>query len=230
MAVPAVVDAWTDDAQGLAVLAMAWLDLGSPDAGFGERLGEALGALHAADIAEAHGRFGWRRDNFVGSTPQCNTWSGDGGLAGWIAFFGERRLVALSERLGGSHAGLARALEAVTARLADFFDDGHVPRPSLIHGDLWSGNWGQQAGGTPVIYDPAVSCSDAEAELAMMSLFGGPPAGFWPAYLARTGRPAPPERRLRLYQLYHLANHALLFGGGYVRQSLLLAQSLLRRA
>ena len=73
VAVPAVVDAWTEDAQGLAVLAMAWLDLGSPDAGFGERLGEALGALHAADIPEAHGRFGWRRDNFVGSTPQCNS-------------------------------------------------------------------------------------------------------------------------------------------------------------
>jgi protein-ribulosamine 3-kinase len=84
------------------------------------------------------------------------------------------------------------------------------------------------ADGTPVIYDPAVSCSDAEAELAMMELFGSPPAGFWGAYREAAGLHDGYARRRGLYQLYHLLNHALLFGGGYVRQSMALAQGLLR--
>jgi len=95
------------------------------------------------------------------------------------------------------------------------FEDGHTPRPALVHGDLWSGNWGMLADGTPVVYDPAVSYSDAEAELAMMELFGSPPAGFWRSYRPHEGY----ARRRPLYQLYHLLNHAVLFGGGYEQQA-----------
>jgi fructosamine-3-kinase len=83
------------------------------------------------------------------------------------------------------------------------------------------------ADGTPVIYDPAVSCSDAEAELAMMELFGAPPAGFWPAYREAAGLHAGYAARRPLYQLYHLLNHALLFGGSYAAQALRCARSLL---
>lgn len=225
--VPAVAGCWSDD--GLALLALEWLDLrGAAD---GARLGAALGALHAAAAPEGEGRFGWRRDNRLGSTVQRNDWSAGGGLAGWIEFFGQRRLMAMHAALAaaGAPAALGHAVEGVVATLPRFFDDGHVPRASLIHGDLWSGNHGALADGTPVIFDPAVSVSDAEAELAMLELFGSPPPGFWPAYRATAGLAPGYERRRPLYQLHHLLNHALLFGGGYVAQSLALAKRLQRR-
>lgn len=223
--VPAVAGCWLDG--GLVLLALEWLDLrGSAD---GARLGAALGALHAAP-AEGGGRFGWRRDNRLGSTVQANRWSRTGGLDGWIEFFGQRRLLAMHDALAaaGAPAALGHAVEGVVAALPRFFDDGHLPRASLIHGDLWSGNHGALADGTPVVYDPAVSVSDAEAELAMLELFGAPPPGFWPAYRATAGLAPGYERRRPLYQLHHLLNHALLFGGGYVAQSLAAAERLRR--
>ena len=233
IAAPVVHSCGIDARSGEAQLVMDWLDLRPPDAGFGARLGEALGALHAATPAQGDGRFGWATGNFIGATPQANGWSVQGGLAGWIEFHREQRLgamAAMAPRLGaaGAPRELLRAVEAVQQALPRFFDDGHVPRPSLIHGDLWRGNWGMLPDGRPVVFDPAVSVSDAEAELAMMELFGGPPADFWPAWFAVMGERPGYAKRCGLYQLYHLLNHAVLFGGGYVAQSLAVAQRLLR--
>jgi len=117
-------------------------------------------------------------------------------------------------------------IDTLVRALPSFFADGHEPRASLIHGDLWSGNWGMLADGTPVIYDPAVSCADAEAELAMMELFGEAPARFLEAYRHGAGLHGGYAQRRSLYQLYHLLNHALLFGSGYVAQSLVVAKRL----
>lgn len=204
------------------VLALEWLELAATDAAFGERLGHALGALHAAD--SPMDAYGWRGDNFIGATPQTNTCHPD-----WIGFYGDQRLAAMRSRLADRGEGrqLLGAIDDVIAALPRFFADGHTPRPSLIHGDLWSGNWGMLVDGRPVIYDPAVSCSDAEAELAMMELFGAPPAGFWPAYRETAGLHAGYAARRPLYQLYHLLNHTLLFGGGYAAQALRCAHALL---
>jgi fructosamine-3-kinase len=244
--VPEVAACGHDPQADRSVLAMTWLDLGARSGG-GERFGRALAALHqAAPPFAGEGtpaRFGWHRDNLLGATPQVNRSSAGTSVADWIGFFGRARLGALCERLRGPRDAvtstvrgpqaerddLCDAVEALIERLPRLFDDGHVPRPSLIHGDLWSGNWSALGDGTPVIFDPAVSVSDAEAELAMLELFGSPPAGFWPAYRAVTGGPAPGyERRREVYQLYHLLNHALLFGGGYLEQSRRLAQRLQR--
>ncbi|WP_374563458.1 fructosamine kinase family protein [Ideonella sp.] len=229
IAVPKVAWCGVDAASGLAALAMQWLDLRPPDEGFGQRLGEALAALHAAR-PRGDGRFGWARDNFIGGTTQRNRWSARGGLDGWLAFYRSERLEALLPRLqsAGAPTELLHAVGALEQALPRFFDDGHVPRPSLIHGDLWSGNWGMRKDGVPVVFDPAVSVSDAEAEVAMMELFGTPPPGFWPAWQAVMGAHAGYARRRGLYQLYHLLNHALLFGGAYVGQATMLAQRLLR--
>ena len=225
--VPQVIDYWRDD-EGCALLALEWLDLQAPDAAFGTRLGLSLGALHRATPVAGNGAFGWRRDNMLGGTPQPNQWSSTQGLIGWLEFLREQRFGALQSRLKACNASVAllEAIDAVIARLPSLFDDGHEPRASLIHGDLWSGNWAMLTDGTPVIYDAAVSCSDAEAELAMMELFGGVPRGFWPAYVAIRPLADGYPRRRRLYQFYHLLNHALLFGGGYVAQSLTVARSL----
>jgi fructosamine-3-kinase len=228
--VPALIRCWGDREAGEAVLAMEWLDLCRPDEGFGTRFGRALGDLHDARPHEGGGRFGWRRDNLIGPTPQRNRWSKDATTAGWIDFFRGERLQPMRDRLGahGQFEALAEAVDAVMAMLPEFFADGHAPRASLIHGDLWSGNWGMLSDGTPVIYDPAVSCSDAEAELAMMELFGQPPSGFWNAYTDVLALREGYARRRGLYQLYHLLNHALLFGGGYVLQATDLARYLVR--
>lgn len=216
--------------EGGVALAMEWLDLRAPDAGFGARFGAALGALHTAPCALQPSGYGWRRDNWLGATPQTNRRSAGTELADWLEFLGHERLGGLRDRLAahGGAAVLCAAADAVVAALPGLFDDGYRPRPSLIHGDLWSGNWGMLADGTPVIFDPAVSCSDAEAELAMMELFGSPPAAFWPAYRASARLHPGYARRRPVYQLYHLLNHALLFGGGYGQQALSCAQRALR--
>lgn len=227
--VPAVVDQHADAETGFAWLAIEWLDLRpARGPGFGERLGRVLGALHRQVPAEGGGRFGWRRDNVLGPTPQPNAWSDAGGLAGWCAFYADRRLGALNARLAAApgFAPLVAAVDAVIARLPGFFDDGHVPRPALVHGDLWLGNVGALPDGGPVLYDPAVSVSDPEIELALLTLFGTPPEGFGSAYAEVAGLAPGHLRRRPLYQLYHLMNHALIFGGGYTRQALAVAQAL----
>jgi protein-ribulosamine 3-kinase len=211
---------------GGVILALEWLPFVQVDTGFGARFGAALAALHAHDCPLVPPAFGWCTDNHLGATPQRNTPRHEASRAGWIAFLADARFGALRERLRGASAELRAAIEAVIEALPALLADAPEPRPALIHGDLWSGNWGMLADGTPVVFDPAVSCSDPEAELAMMELFGSAPAGFRDAYEASGGR-WPEPQRLRLYQLYHLLNHAVLFGGSYVDQALRTARSLL---
>ena len=222
--VPAV-DSLTDLAGGGAVLALEWLDFAKPDAGFGKRFGRALAALHAHPCPLDPPSFGWRFDNYIGATPQRNTPLQPASHAGWLTFYARARLGCMRERLPASATELRDAVDAVLERVPRLFADGYVPRAALIHGDLWQGNWDMLQDGTPVIFDPAVSCSDPQAELAMMELFGGVPAGFRAGYGAAGGS-WPPESRLRLYQLYHLLNHVVLFGGSYEQQALRVARSL----
>lgn len=195
------------------VLVLEWLDFAPPDAGFGERFGRQLAALHAIRFDEP---YGWFTDNFIGATPQVNARSED-----WQEFWRESRLLPMLRRL--DDPPLSKAVGRVIDTMPALFADGHEPRPSLVHGDLWSGNWGMLADGTPVVFDPCVSFSDAEADVAMMELFGALPPGFRDGY-------GPPDagyaRRRALYQLYHLLNHAVLFGGGYAQQALRSAESL----
>ena len=96
---------------------------------------------------------------------------------------------------------------------------GHAPAPSLLHGDLWAGNAAFLAGGTPVIFDPAVYYGDRETDLAMTELFGGFPEDFYAAYRAHAPLDSDYRARKTLYNLYHVLNHANLFGGGYAAQA-----------
>jgi len=210
---------------GGVILALEWLHLGRPDAEFGFRFGEALAALHAHPAPLEPPGFGWRGNNFIGATPQINLPAQAPTLAGWVTFFAEARLGAMRERLRHAPGELRSAVEAVIEAVPSLLADGPALRPALIHGDLWQGNWGMLTDGTPVVFDPAVSCSDAQAELAMMELFGSPPRGFRDAY-EHAGGDWPELKRTQLYQLYHLLNHAVLFGGSYVQQALRTARAL----
>ncbi len=202
-----------------AWLALEYLPFGHGGRGAMARLGEGLAAMHRATAA----RFGWHRDNTIGATPQPNPWTDD-----WPDFWREHRLghqLALAARNG--HGGeLQRLGEAVMERVPALLA-GHRPRPSLLHGDLWSGNQGVLEDGTPVIFDPAVYYGDREADLAMTELFGGFGAEFQAAY--RAAWPLEPGYALRrtLYNLYHILNHLNLFGGGYLGQALAMCEQLL---
>jgi fructosamine-3-kinase len=180
-----------------AFLLMEFLELESR--GDFAALGRMLATLHRAEGSH----FGWARDNYIGSTPQPN-----GAHENWAQFWRERRLgpqLALAKRKGYDvDAGNVAALL-----------DGHAPAPSLLHGDLWSGNASFLAGGAPVLFDPAVYYGDREADLAMTELFGGFSREFYSAYGAL---PAGYETRKHLYNLYHLLNHLNLFGGSYLGQ------------
>ena len=201
-------------AAGQAFLVLEYLDLrGSGDAA---RLGEQLARLHRAPQARPDGaQFGWAHGNWIGSTPQPNGWRHD-----WVAFWREQRLghqlkLAAQNGYGGA---LQRDGEALMARLDDFFSD-YRPAPSLLHGDLWGGNHGYLADRTPVIFDPAIYIGDRECDLAMSELFGGFAPAFYAAY--REAWPLDPgyAARKTLYNLYHILNHANLFGGAYVAQA-----------
>jgi fructosamine-3-kinase len=166
----------------------------------------------AAMLAQVHrcegDRYGWHRDNYIGPTPQAN-----GACDDWVRFWRERRLVPqleLAARRGFS-VDCGFLLDGLEALL------GHRPAPSLLHGDLWSGNAGFDRG-EPVIYDPAVYYGDREADLAMTELFGGFPGEFYAAYEEALALPEEYARRKHVYNLYHLLNHLNLFGGGYLGQ------------
>jgi protein-ribulosamine 3-kinase len=198
-----------------AVLAMEWLEF-SPLVGdkteVQARLGEGLAAQHRVTGL----RFGWTRDNTIGATPQPNDADDD-----WVHFWQARRL--------GHQLGLAAA-QGLDARIVDqgrrlledcgAFFAGHRPVPSLLHGDLWGGNWSAIATTRePAIFDPAVYYGDRETDLAMTRLFGGFGPAFYAAYEAAWPLDAGAGTRRTLYNLYHVLNHYVLLGGGYAQQA-----------
>ena len=196
-------------AAGRAYLVLEYLPL--EPRGDAARLGRQLAQQHRISAAQ----FGWTRDNWIGATPQSNARND-----GWIGFWRTQRLgfqlrLAAENGYGGA---LQRDGETLLAHLDAFFD-GYTPVPSLLHGDLWGGNHGFLADGTPVIFDPAVYFGDRECDLAMSELFGGFAPGFYAAYREAWPLDAGYAVRKTLYNLYHVLNHANLFGGGYAAQA-----------
>ncbi len=188
-------------------LVLEWLDLVPGNADSDERLGTQLARLHAI----THESFGLDRDNAIGSMEQRNGWSGD-----WIAFWRERRLgfqLELADRNGYGGRMQARG-QRLLAHVQDFFA-GHAPAPSLLHGDLWSGNRGMLADATPIVFDPAAYFGDREADVAMTRLFGSFGGRFYAAYEHAWPLDPGAAGRADLYNLYHVLNHLILFGGGY---------------
>lgn len=194
-----------------AYLVLEYLPLGGRDAAAAARLGQQLAAMHRHTAPQ----FGWRRDNTIGSTPQPNRCDDD-----WPRFYRDQRLgfqLSLAERNGYSGT-LQRRGETLLSELPAFFSD-YRPQPSLLHGDLWGGNFGVLDNGEPVIFDPAVYFGDREADLAMTELFGGFGSGFYRAYDESYPLDSGYAVRKTLYNLYHVLNHLNLFGGGYRSQA-----------
>ncbi|MGB7933841.1 MAG: fructosamine kinase family protein [Gammaproteobacteria bacterium] len=192
----------------------AWLvleDLALGGGGDPAALGRGLARLHQVTQAQ----FGWVQDNTIGSTPQINTPEPD-----WVVFWREHRL-RFQLDLAARHGYGGRLRERGERLLGEFprlFEE-YQPVASLLHGDLWSGNYAYTREGEPVIFDPAVYYGDREADIAMTELFGGFGREFYAAYREVYPLDEGYAVRKTLYNLYHVLNHLNLFGGGYLSQA-----------
>ncbi len=189
-------------------LVLEFLAEGPRQPDFEEQLGRGLAALHQATAPE----FGFPEDNYCGATAQPNSWR-----EAWVDFYSFARLghqLGLASRAGLLTRGETGRVGHLIERLGEWLGEP-VEGPALIHGDLWSGNLHTDGSGRPALIDPAAYYGHREAELGMMTLFGGFSNRTFRAY--DEAFPLEPgwQERTPLYQLYHLMNHLNLFGTAY---------------
>lgn len=188
-------------------LVLEYIEAATRISSFDEQLGRQLALLHSI----RRDFFGFERDTFCGTTRQPNLCTDNG-----YEFYAQQRFSYLA-RLCYDKGYLSpqdlSAVENICRKLPEL-----IPQqtPVLLHGDLWSGNVHTDSDGKPVLIDPAVYYGWAEADLAMTALFGGFSSYFYAAYQEVRPLDSGWERRLELYNLWHLVNHLLLFGESYL--------------
>ncbi|WP_406733365.1 fructosamine kinase family protein [Vibrio scophthalmi] len=170
--------------------------------------GQQLAALHQWGEQK---EYGFDSDNYLGNTLQPNKWDRK-----WSRFFAEQRIgwqLQLIKEKGVLLVDIAEFTQKIQAILAH-----HHPRPSLLHGDLWSGNVANSAAG-PICYDPASYWGDRECDIAMTELFGGFKPDFYQGYQSVMPLDQHYAERKPIYNLYHVLNHYNLFGGHYLDEA-----------
>jgi len=205
--------------EGISFLVLEFTALSATNPQSDIQLGQQLAALHK--IQQPF--FGWHQDNTIGSTKQLN-----GSTNQWLDFWKNKRLdfqLTLAEKNGYTDQ-LIQSGKKLSESLVHFFHDSH-PLPSLLHGDLWSGNTATNKQGKPIIYDPACYYGDRETDIAMTELFGGFSPNFYAAYHESFPLSSAYSTRKKLYNLYHILNHLNLFGTGYQQQAQNMIDSLL---
>jgi len=205
--------------EGCAILVLEWIALSPPSPAVEWQLGERLADQHRVTNA----KYGWRHNNYIGSTLQPNVWSTD-----WLHFWRTHRFDVQLD-LAARNGADARFLERATllSALMDGFFTSYIPQPSLLHGDLWSGNRASDERNRPVVFDPASYFGDREVDLAMTRLFGGFSPEFYAAYQRAWPLDAGAAARVDLYNLYHVLNHHALFGGEYLQRASAMVDKLL---
>ncbi|GBF79918.1 fructosamine kinase family protein [Aphanothece sacrum] len=204
-------------AERVSYIVLEWLEFGRGTNDSRQEMGRKLAKMHAY---QGSSQFGWERNNTIGSTPQVNTW-----MDNWADFFAEQRIgyqLKLAKRKGGNFGDYLQIVEKVRGLLQD-----RQPQPSLVHGDLWSGNVAVSEIGEPVILDPATYYGDREVDIAMTELFGGFSGAFYRGYNEILPLDEGYKKRKTIYNLYHILNHFNLFGGGYGSQANLMIQEIL---
>lgn len=208
--VPTVYARGTD--AGHSFVLMEYIESGRRQEDFWEQLGAGLAAMHKADTALylERGKYGFDRDNYIGAGYQKNT-----PMDSWTGFFSECRLrpqFILAEKYFDSSA--VRAADRLLDNIDRYLYE--PDKPSLLHGDLWGGNFMSDENGSPVLIDPATYVGCNEADIAMTELFGGFDRRFYESYFDSMGVVPGYEERRELYNLYHLTNHLNLFGRTYL--------------
>ncbi len=218
--IPAVYT-W-DGNQEYSWLVLEYIAFGRNSSKSQAALGVGLAMLHQQTAPQ----FGFAADNVIGKSPQTNTWTND-----WITFWAEQRLATqfTLAKQHGFYNSIQHEAEELLHLLPQLLQD-HQPEPSLLHGDLWGGNAACDSDGNPVIFDPAVYYGDRECDIAMTSLFGGFSDEFYAAYNHVYPLDDGYQRRKNLYNLYHILNHANLFGSAYIMQSKSMMRQLIHEA
>lgn len=191
-----------------AWLALEYLELAERTPAADAELGRLLAEMHRSEGEH----FGWHRNNYIGLTPQRNPRT-----ESWTEFFLFHRLGFQFDRLISTHPD-DRWVELKQGVFGQWHDHhaGHRPPPALVHGDLWRGNTAAVGLNLPVVFDPAVHFADRETDLAMTRLFGGFSEDFYRAYEDTWPLPSGYQMRQPFYTLYHVLNHANMFGGAYL--------------
>ncbi|MCW8931579.1 MAG: fructosamine kinase family protein [Gammaproteobacteria bacterium] len=186
--------------------------------GNSKTFGQALAEMHKITTKQ----YGWYQNNIIGSTPQSNCQHND-----WITFWREERIRPQFEMLYDK--GYKKMLQPLSDQLLNNLDSllvNHTPQASLLHGDLWSGNYGFLSYDQPVIFDPALYYGDRETDIAMTELFGGFSQDFYDSYNETWPLDEGYTRRKTVYNLYHILNHANLFGTSYLNQAMSMMERL----
>ena len=196
-----------DQHESVAFLVMEYVESIPSSKSHMEVLGHQLGQMH---LAQVEAFYGWETDNFIGSLPQSNQKHDS-----WIGFYCNERLkpqLKMARNLGYLSPSEIPSDENLEKTCDSLFPE---TRPSLLHGDLWSGNFLIDIANRPMLIDPAVYYGHYEVDLAMTRLFGGFGAAFYSAHAELI--PPEPQRQERndLYQLYYLLVHLNLFGPSY---------------
>lgn len=184
---------------------------------FDEDFGKSFANLHRFTSEY----FGFYEDNYIGSTPQKNIPDSDE-KNNWIKFYFNKRILfqyKLLEKNGYADSSIKKRISLLENKIDDILK-GTENIPSLLHGDLWSGNYLVDENGNACLIDPAVYYGNREADLAMTKLFGGFNSAFYKSYNEAFPLPDGYEYRENIYKLYHVMNHLNLFGSGYYHQTI----------
>lgn len=184
----------------------------SPSKNFFEEFGRKFANLHRCYTES----FGFFEDNFIGATVQLNL-PNEKEKTNWIEFYWNKRLLfqyKLAEKNGYCDDFLRKLFSKLENKIELILNQSEI-KPSLLHGDLWSGNFIADEKGKVCLIDPAVYYGDREADLAMTKLFGGFNERFYSAYFEEFPLNEGWQERENIYKLYHLLNHLNLFGSSY---------------
>lgn len=213
--VPEVLAHGIDDETQTSFLLIEYLESKPKIKNYAEVLGHKLAQMHRFDTQSSiqmSGRFGFSSDNFIGYTKQINT-----PTEKWADFFRDSRLIPQFKMADRWFDNFTKSkIEKLLSKIDILIPEPDFP--SLLHGDLWSGNVLPGPDGNPWLIDPAVYIGSFESELAMTQLFGGFSSTFYNAYDEVLKIPSDFSERLDLYNLYHLLNHLNMFGSGYLNE------------
>ncbi|GAL83011.1 fructosamine/ketosamine-3-kinase [Sporocytophaga myxococcoides] len=191
---------------GRNLLVMEFIERGLESKNYWFKLGQKLSDIHKVTASS----FGLDYNNYIGSLEQLNGW-----YSNWPEFFVERRIFPLAHRAYADGRLERRGVELIE-QLSKKINDLLVhEKPSLLHGDLWSGNVMVDLSEAPVFVDPAVYYGNREIEIAFTTLFGGFDPLFYESYQEAFPLEKNFDKRIDLYNLYPLLVHANLFGGSY---------------
>ncbi len=194
----------------ITCLLIPWIEFNRSTQSF---LGSGLAELHKTSSAHNPDSFGWNENGFLGGSPQLPGWDDN-----WGNCFTKLRLrpqIICAQKWGLNIDNIDLLLSFISEKI-----QRHNPTPSLVHGDLWGGNIAIDRKGRGVLFDPAVWWADREVDIAMTRLFGGFDKNFYTEYSKAWPLQKGSEEREDIYNLYHLLNHANLFGGTYKSESI----------